>query len=222
MVLENIQSFILRFLSIQMLKKLSQLYHLTYSLSGIFFITFSTLNSFWFVFLQLFFVKCSKNYFSFKISNNICPQDSVFNFFSHKYFFGLISNTAFLQKCFSILIFQQYHHFKFRIFISNLFTKVNKCAWFYINRVHSIVLWHVLFYLLTISSNSSIYTFFNTEVTYLLILFFKVLTNLSATADYFSLRLEYISVSFFSLYMVSLIYYKVHFLYFPIFCLVCD
>ena len=47
------------------------------------------------------------------------------------------------------------------------------------------VLWHVLLYLLTMSSNLSIKTFFEIEVMFLLILLFKVLIiNLAATTDF--------------------------------------
>ena len=47
------------------------------------------------------------------------------------------------------------------------------------------VLWHVLLYLLTMSSNLSITTFFEIEVMFLLILLFKVLIiNLAATTDF--------------------------------------
>ena len=61
-----------------------------------------------------------------------------------------------------------------------------------------IVLLHMLLYLLTISSNLLIYMFFDIEVIYSYILLFKVLINLSATADFPSLCVEYISISFFS------------------------
>ena len=48
------------------------------------------------------------------------------------------------------------------------------------------------------ASNLSIYLFFYIEVMYLKILLFKVLTNLSATTDFLSLCVEYISMSFYS------------------------
>ena len=60
-----------------------------------------------------------------------------------------------------------------------------------------IALWYFLLYLLTISANLSIYTFYDIEVIYLQILFFTVLTNLSATIDFPSLCVEYISIAFF-------------------------
>ena len=63
------------FLSIQLLKELLQLFHLTYSLSSFLFITL-TLN-FLICFLQFFFVKRSNNFFAFKVTNNICPHYSV-------------------------------------------------------------------------------------------------------------------------------------------------
>ena len=56
------------------------------------------------------------------------------------------------------------------------------------------VLWYVLFYLLTMSSN---YTLFDIEVRYLQILFFKVLIHLSAATDFPSLCVAYTSISFF-------------------------
>ena len=56
------------------------------------------------------------------------------------------------------------------------------------------ILWYVLLYLLTILFNLSIYTFFYIKVIYLQILFFKILINLSATTDFTSLCIEYISV----------------------------
>ena len=43
---------------------------------------------------------------------------------------------------------------------------------------------YILFIYLTKSSNLLIYTFFDTEVIYLKILFFKVLRNPSATTDF--------------------------------------
>ena len=65
--------------------------------------------------------------------------------------------------------------------------------------------------------NESIYIFFDTEVIYLQILFFKVLINLSAT-DFPSLWIEY----HYPATMISLIYCKTHSPYRLIFSLVCD
>ena len=58
-----------------------------------------------------------------------------------------------------------------------------------------VVLWYVLLYLLTISAKLLIYTIFDTEVIYLLILFFRLLINFSPTADFHSLCFEYIFIS---------------------------
>ena len=49
--------------------------------------------------------------------------------------------------------------------------------------------------LITISSNLSIKTFFDIEVMYLYILVFRIQINLSATTDFPSLYVEYISIS---------------------------
>ena len=53
-----------------------------------------------------------------------------------------------------------------------------------------IALWYVLLYLLTLSSNLLICTYFDFEAIYLEILFFKVLINLSAAANITSLCVE--------------------------------
>ena len=60
-----------------------------------------------------------------------------------------------------------------------------------------IVLWYVLLHLFTMSSNLSIYTFFDIEDTHSYILFFKVLMNLSATTGFPSLCTEHIFIAFF-------------------------
>ena len=52
-------------------------------------------------------------------------------------------------------------------------------------------------YVLAMSPNLSIYTFFDIEDVYLLNLFFKVLTNFSATLYLLLLYVEYISILLF-------------------------
>ena len=42
---------------------------------------------FFIFFLQFFFVKRSNNFFTVKITNNICSRHSILNFFNHKNFF---------------------------------------------------------------------------------------------------------------------------------------
>ena len=124
-------------------------------------------------FLQFFFVKRSNNFFTITITNNICPRHIVFNFFNHKIFLEQICNRTFCQKVFIFWYPNNITNFKFRIFIVQFFTRVNICAWFYFKRLRFncvmidftsrgsilIVSWHVLLYLVTISSNLSTYTF---------------------------------------------------------------
>ena len=58
-----------------------------------------------------------------------------------------------------------------------------------------IVPWYVLLYLLTISPNLPMYTFFEIEVIYFKILFFQVLINVLVATDFPSLCAEYSSTS---------------------------
>ena len=73
---------------------------LTYSLSPFFLITFSTLNSFDLLFAILF-QKRSNNFIAFKITNNISPRNSIFNFCNNKDFFRPIWNIAFCKNGFT-------------------------------------------------------------------------------------------------------------------------
>ena len=50
--------------------------------------------------LHLFFIKCSSNLFTFKITNNICPWHSAFKSFNHKHFFRPTWSVAFCKKVF--------------------------------------------------------------------------------------------------------------------------
>ena len=116
-------------------------------------------------FLQFIFVKRSNNFFSFKITDKICARNSVFNFFNQKKFFRRIWYTPFCKNVFMFWHSNNITDFKFRFFIINFFTRFNIWiwAWFYIIR-YFIVLWYVLLYLPTISSNLPIYTIFNIEL----------------------------------------------------------
>ena len=58
------------------------------------------------------------------------------------------------------------------------------------------------------------------EVIYLLTLFFKVLINLSGTADFLHYALNTF-LYFYFIIMISIIWYKAGCFYQPIFCLVC-
>ena len=85
-----------------------------------------------------------------------------------------------------------------------------------------IVLWQVLLYLISTLFNLSIYTFFDIETMYMLILFPKVLINsrISVITDFPSLCIEYFLYHNLVIMMASLIYLKTHYLYLTMFCLV--
>ena len=53
-------------------------------------------------FLQFFFIKRSKNFFIVRITNNICPWNSIFNFFNQKNFFRTNFECKLLQKYFCL------------------------------------------------------------------------------------------------------------------------
>ena len=110
-------------------------------------------------------------------------------------------------------------NFKFRIFIITFLTKLIYVLFLTSPSFILIVLWYVLPYLFTISSNVSKYTFFDIEVMYLQILVFKVLIYLSTATDF----LHNVLNKFLCYYLVtkiSKICYKVYYLYPPIFYMV--
>ena len=49
-------------------------------------------------FLQFFYVKHSNNLSTIKLTNKICPQHSIFNFFNHKNFFRPIRSVTFCKS----------------------------------------------------------------------------------------------------------------------------
>ena len=86
--------------------------------------------------LQLFFIKCSNNFFTIKIINNICPWNCIFNFTNNKNFFRPIWHVSFSKN---IFIFRNSYviiNFKFWIFIVNFFFEINLCTIFNIIRFH--------------------------------------------------------------------------------------
>ena len=109
-----------------------------------------------------------------------------------------IWNIAFCKNVYIFWYSNDITNFKFRIVIINFFTRVNIYVWFRSRGFTFLALWYVLLYLFTMSLNISINTFFDIEAMYFYILFFKVLINLSATTNFSSLFVEYISIAFFS------------------------
>ena len=70
------------FLSIQLLKELSVIIVFPFNIQFVAFSLYYFFSSklFLICFLQFFFIKRSNNFFAFKITNNICPRHSIFNF----------------------------------------------------------------------------------------------------------------------------------------------
>ena len=122
-------------------------------------------------------------FFSVKTIKSICPQSSIFNFSITK---------KFLQTNFDF-------ESKFRISFIIFFYKINICDLFYINRFHfNCAMIFIVVFLLTISSNLPIFTFFILKSYIYKFYSFKVLINLSATANVLLLCVEKISIAFFS------------------------
>ena len=143
---------------------MSSSFHLAYGLSPFLLITFSIQ-----ILLDLFFATLLCKKVSVKIIDEICPQHSVFNIFKIKNFLGPTWSVTFCKNNFKFWCSCVVSNIIFRIFISILFAKLNKCLWFYNTRLHfsSSMICIVVFFSQFMSANSSIYTFFDIEVTYL-------------------------------------------------------
>ena len=148
-------------------------------------------------FLQFFFVKRSNNFFAFKTTNIhywlkiTTVQRTVFLTF-------LITKTSpdqlgtwFLAKMllyFDILTWLP--SLNFGIFLLFSLLKPIYMLSFTSASFFLMVLWDMVLYLWTMSSNLSIYTFFDIEVLY----YIFVLINLSARTDFPPLCVEYSSI----------------------------
>ena len=137
--------------------------------------------------LQFFFIKCSNNFFTIKIINNICPWNCIFNFTNNKNFFRPVWCVSFSKNIFVFWNSYIIANNKLRIFIINLIFKINTCIVFNINRFH--LNCSAVCIICTL-----IYTVFDIDVMYLYILVFKVLINLSATIYFPSFCTEKISI----------------------------
>ena len=125
----------------------------------LFFITFATLNSVWFILYNYFF-KNVPTIFSPLTSSITYPHGTVFlTLLITKNSFTPVWNITFWKNLFIFWYSYTITNFKFRIFIITFNITVNICARLYINRGFIlIVLWCVL-YSSTIASNLLIYTF---------------------------------------------------------------
>ena len=137
------------------------------NLFNIYFIAFSLyyfFNSKLFVVCVLlsFFVKRSKDFYTLKITNNTCPQDTCCNVFNYKNSFRPFCNLDFCKNAFMFWYSNKITNFKFMIRIFNFFIilELIYVPGFTSAGFIAIVLRYVSLYSLTISSNLSVYTFF--------------------------------------------------------------
>ena len=86
--------------------------------------------------LQFFYLKCFNNYFSIKVFYYICWWNSLFNFFNHKNFARPSWGIVFYKNVFIFWYSYVITNLKFRNFFIIFYTKINICAWLYINRLH--------------------------------------------------------------------------------------
>ena len=107
-----------------------------------------------------------------------------FNLFNHKDLFRPIWRVIFCKNVFIFWYSYLIANFRFRIFIIFSTLKSIYMLDFISTGFILMLLWYVLLYSLTISSILSKDTFFDIEVIYFSILFFKVLINLSAIKDF--------------------------------------
>ena len=141
---------------------------MAYNLSPFLFFFFFFYSKFLLIgLLQFFFIKYSNNFFTIEIVKNICPWNCLFNFTINKNFFIPVWCVSFSKNIFVFRNSYVISNLKFRIFIINFFLKINICIIFNITGFILIVLWYVLLYSPTVSSNLSIYTLFDTGVMYL-------------------------------------------------------
>ena len=109
-------------------------------------------------FFQFFFVKCPNSFFVFKIIHGICPQNNILTFCNHKNLFRPIWNKPIYKNVFIfcyIFIFFDVGYFSLISLLESIYVLDFTSAGFIL-----IVLWYVLLYLWTRSSNLSIYAFF--------------------------------------------------------------
>ena len=101
-----------------------------YSFPCFLLITFSILNA---VFLVFFCVKCSHNFFTFEIANDICPRNKNL---TSVIFFRPIWNETFCKTVFMLWYPYMIANFEFGIFFVILSIEINICPSLYINRLH--------------------------------------------------------------------------------------
>ena len=109
---------------------------------------------------------------------HLCPRCSIFNYSNFKNLIRSIWSIIFCKH--------------FPISVGYIFIELS-CVFDFISRFHfHCVILRIDFFLLSITSNLSIYFLFVIEVKYLCILFIKVLIDFSATTEFPLLCVEYV------------------------------
>ena len=141
--------------------------------------------------------------------------------FSHKNFLRSIWNKDFLKNMFIFWYSYMFSKLKFDDLGSSLL--------FFLSRsIHVLeftatgfilsALWYVLLYLLIISANLSIYIFLDIEIYIIIDFVFFLVSYKSFSHNY---MLNTCLYHYISLTRILLIYFKIHWLYLSMFCLIC-
>ena len=106
-------------------------------------------------------MKRSNHFFTMKVFYYRCLRYSNFKFFNNKNFFMWFDSVTFCKNVFILWYSNMITNLKFRIFFTVLYTKIDVCAWLYINnRLHFNGFMYALLYSLTMSANSSFISLF--------------------------------------------------------------
>ena len=105
--------------------------------------------------LQFFFIKTSSNFFPIQVTNNISPRNGISNFTNNKIFFLPIYSIYFSKNVFILSNSNVVTSFKFGIFFIKIYIVFSTESPITSIGFILIILWTVLLYLLTISSNTS-------------------------------------------------------------------
>ena len=141
----------------------------------------------------------------------------IFNCFNNKNLFWSIWSAGFGKNTFGFWYSDMITNIKFMVFIITL------CTCLDINMLH----FECSGICIVVFTNYTIWLInmhiFNVGVIYLQILYFRVLINVSATTDFSSFQVEYISIHLFLYHylvtMISLSYCKIPNFFLPTFCL---
>ena len=170
-------------------------------------------------FLQFVFVKISSLLRSL-LTSVISQVHSIFKFFNHKNFFRPIWSVNICKNIFIFWYCNNITNFKFRIFTLTSLLESKNVFDLISTGFILIVLWYVLLYLLTISSNLSIYIFLILKSRIYKFCFLRLQWIFQWQQIFFDYALNTFPYHY-SAKIISLIYCKIHCLLLSIFYLVC-